>query len=317
MVIKKIGIGIGSGITAGALWGLIFLAPEIATNFTPLELSLGRYVAYGVVSALLIASSWRRLWQQLSWKEWRGLIFLSLTGNIFYYLFLATAVQTGGVAMTSLVIGFLPVVITLAGRLDNNSLRLRKLIPSLLLSIAGLICISWQALTAQEHHGLSGMLYALAALFSWSMYAVCNSRWLGRLRSISAHQWNLLTGVVTGALALILAIPSVLLTPTTHSQSDLFLFTLVVSGVAIFCSVMGNGLWNYASKVLPLTLTGQLIVSESIFGLAYGFLWEQRWPSALELAAIGLMITGVVHSTSAHHSVLTKNANTTDTMTSH
>lgn len=80
---------------------------------------------------------------------------------------------------------------------------------------------------------------------------------------------------------------------------------------------MGNGLWNYASKVLPLTLTGQLIVSESIFGLAYGFLWEQRWPSALELAAIGLMITGVVHSTSAHHSALTKNVNTTDTVTSH
>lgn len=306
MVIKNIWIGIGSGIAAGALWGLIFLAPEIATNFTPLELSIGRYIAYGVVTALLIAPSGKRLWQQLSWKEWRGLVFLSLTGNIFYYLFLATAVQTGGVAMTSLVIGFLPVVITLAGRRDNNSLRLRKLMPSLLFSIAGLICISWQALTEQERHGLSGMLYALAALFSWSRYAVCNSRWLGRLTSISAHEWNLLTGVVTGVLALSVAIPGMLFTSTTHSQSELILFTLVVSGVAIFCSVMGNGLWNYASKVLPLTLTGQLIVSESVFGLLYGFLWEQRWPSTLELVAIGLMTTGVIHSASAHQSALTK-----------
>lgn len=306
MVIKKLWMGISAGIGAGALWGLIFLAPEIATSFTPLELSIGRYVAYGVVTTVLIAPSWQRLWQQLSWKEWRGLLCLSLTGNIFYYLFLASAVQTGGVAMTSLVIGFMPVVITLAGRFDNNATQLRRLTPSLTLSIAGLLCISWQSLTVHGHHGFSGMGYALAALFSWSTYAVWNSRWLDRLKSISAHEWNLLTGVVTGLLALIAAIPTVLLTPTMHSQSELFIFGVVVSGVAVCCSVMGNGLWNYASKILPLTLTGQLIVSESVFGLLYGFIWEQRLPSALELTAIGMMVTGVILSTSAHQSALTK-----------
>ena len=36
---------------------------------------------------------------------------MALTGNTLYYILLSTAVQTGGIAMTSLVIGFLPVAV--------------------------------------------------------------------------------------------------------------------------------------------------------------------------------------------------------------
>jgi hypothetical protein len=34
------------------------------------------------------------------------LIWLAFTGNTLYYILLSTAVQTGGIAMTSLVTGF-------------------------------------------------------------------------------------------------------------------------------------------------------------------------------------------------------------------
>ena len=40
-------LGVGCGLAAGALWGLVFLAPELASEFTPLQLAAGRYVAYG------------------------------------------------------------------------------------------------------------------------------------------------------------------------------------------------------------------------------------------------------------------------------
>lgn len=126
MVINK-KLGITAGIIAGALWGLIFLAPELTPGFTPLQLSAGRYLAYGVVAALLVAPSWRSLASRVTWREWKALIWLSLTGNIVYYLFLAEAVRNGGIAMASIVVGLLPVVVTLVGSRDKQALPFASL----------------------------------------------------------------------------------------------------------------------------------------------------------------------------------------------
>ena len=64
-------LGIGAGIAAGAFWGLVFLAPELVPGFTPLQLSAGRYLAYGIVAALLVARAWPRLRHSLTdfWKS--------------------------------------------------------------------------------------------------------------------------------------------------------------------------------------------------------------------------------------------------------
>ncbi|MGK5056216.1 DMT family transporter [Janthinobacterium sp. LB2P49] len=293
-------LGMLAGIGAGALWGLVFLAPALIPAFQPLELSVGRYLAYGLIAAVLVAPSWRRLLRSLTWREWRGLIWLSLTGNIIYYVLLASAVQTGGVAMTSMVIGLLPLVVTLVGSRDRHAVPLRRLVPSLLLSAGGLACISWQSLASPRHASLLGLLCALAALLSWTVYAVGNSRWLGRLRSVSAQEWNLLTGVVTGGAALLLAIPVALAAPAAHGGTAWQQFAAVVTGVALLCSVVGNGLWNYASRVLPLTLMGQMIVFEFLFALLYGYLWEQRWPTLAEAAATMLLLAGVAACAAVH-----------------
>jgi len=59
-------------------------------------------------------------------------------------------------------------------------------------------------------------------------------------------------------------------------------------------------LWNAASRYLPLSLSGQLIVFETLFALLYGFLHEGRWPRGLEAAAIVLMLAGVLWSVRLH-----------------
>src|SRR3546814_3350309 len=64
-----------------------------------------------------------------------------------------------------------------------------------------------------------GLLCAVGALLSWTGFAVGNSRCLARLDHISAHDWNLLIGVVTGAQALAL-IPVSLLTEPIHHDAD-------------------------------------------------------------------------------------------------
>ncbi|MEN3274625.1 MAG: hypothetical protein V7631_415 [Massilia sp.] len=292
--------GIGAGVAAGALWGLVFLAPELTSGFTSLQRSAGRNLAYGLVAAALIAPSWKRLAGTLTWKEWKAQLWLSLAGNIVYYVFLASAVQAGGVAMASLVIGLLPVAVTLVGSRDKHAVPLRRLLPSLLFGTAGLLCIGWQALSSPGQGSLFGLACAIGALVSWTLYAVGNSRWLARLQAVSAHEWSLLTGVVTGAQALVLALPAFLFTPAQHASSEWLYFAGVVTGIAILCSIVGNGFWNAASRALPLTLVGQLIVFETVFASLYGFLWEGRWPTLLEGAAMMLLVAGVASCARVH-----------------
>ncbi|HEY0589163.1 MAG TPA: DMT family transporter [Pseudoduganella sp.] len=293
----NISLGIIAGIIAGAFWGLVFLAPELTRGFTPLQLSAGRYLAYGVIAAILVSRSWRGLTARLGWREWKALAWLSFAGNIIYYYFLAKAVQTGGIAMASIVIGLLPVVITLVGSRDAGAVPLRSLLPSIVLSTAGLFCISWQHLKSGSP---AGLLYASGGLASWTIYAVGNSRWLARLRSVTPHEWSMLTGLVTGAEALLLAVPAFAPGTPQHGASEWLFFAAVVSSVALLCSIIGNGFWNYASRALPLTLTGQMIVFETLFAALYGFLWEARWPTLIEALAMGLLVAGVASCALAH-----------------
>ena len=299
--LHAIRLGIGAGILAGSFWGLVFLAPILVPGFTPLQLSSGRYLAYGLVALVLIAPLWRRLLPRLGRREWRQLAWLSLCGNIVYYLFVAQAVQSGGGVMTAIVIGLLPLTVTLVGARDHGALPLRRLAPALLLGAAGLGCIAWQSLSAGGARGSAlGLACAVGALVSWTIYAVANSRCLARLDGVTAHEWSLLTGVMTGAQAVLLAVPAFLMGGDAHGSQEWLRFGGVVLAVAIFCSVLGNGLWNFASRTLPLALTGQLIVFETVFASLYGFAWEARWPTGLEIAALVLMVGGVVSCATAH-----------------
>ena len=297
-------VGIACGLGAGALWGLVFLAPELARAFSPLQLTIGRYLAYGVISALLVAPRWRSLLPRIGREGWIALAWLALAGNTLYYILLSSAVQIGGIAMTSLVIGFLPVAVTIIGSRDRDAVPLGRLAPSLLLCMAGAVCIGWQAVAAPASGSVTaqvtGLFCAIGALVSWTAYAVGNSRWLGRLGDVSAHDWNLLTGVVTGAQAIVL-IPVALVTGTIgHSSTEWAQFAAVSIGVAVLASIAGNALWNRMSRLLPLTLVGQMILFETLFALIYGFMWERRLPTALEATAFALVTLSVMTCIAAH-----------------
>jgi drug/metabolite transporter (DMT)-like permease len=300
----QLGWGIGFGVAAGALWGLVFLAPELARDFSALHLAAGRYLVYGLVSVALLGSRWGSLQTWLQPAHWRALVVLSLLGNIVYYVLLASAVQWGGVAMTSLVIGFLPVAVTVVGSREAGAVSLARLAPSLVLSALAIGCIAWQATTADhstvQPHRLAGLLCAIGALASWTAYAVHNARWLGRLDHVSAHDWNLLTGVVTGGLSLLLVPAAILLDPTTHTSAAWLRFAGISTGIAVLASIVGNGLWNRMSRLLPLTLVGQMILFETLFALLYGFLWEWRLPTATELFAVTAVVVSVLLCVRAH-----------------
>ncbi|MGA0586314.1 DMT family transporter [Dyella sp. KRB-257] len=296
--------GILYGMGAGAIWGLVFLTPALLHGFSPLQLSTGRYTCYGVLALALLAPRWRVVTAALGRREWLGLAGLGLVGNIVYFVLLSSAVQLGGIAITSLVVGFLPVTVTVIGSRDHGAVPLRRLLPSIALCVAGAFCIGWQALLPSGYatgvRALLGLLCAVGALAAWTWYAVSNSRWLARLHDVSAHDWSLLTGVVTGALALAL-VPFALLGDTAqHASADWLRFGGVSAALALLASITGNAMWNRMSRLLPLTLVGQMILFETLFALVYGFAWEQRLPTPLETLAFVLLVGGVATCVLAH-----------------
>ena len=302
---RSMRLGMANGVAAGALWGVVFLAPAVLMAFTAVQLSAGRYLFYGAIALLLLGPRWKALAPRLGAAEWRGLVWLSLAGNLVYFLLLATAVQWAGGAAASLIVGLVPVVVTLVGARDAGAVPLRRLAPSLLLCLCGVALVGYEALVSEVlatpwRQRVLGLLCALGALFSWAAYSVGNSRWLARRPDLSAHDWSLLTGVVTGALALLLVPAAFLLPGATLPPTQWALFWGISAGVAVIASVVGNACWNRASRLLPLTLTAQMIVFETLFALAYGFAWQRRWPTLLEALAIVCLIAGVLLCARAH-----------------
>lgn len=221
-------------------------------------------------------------------------------------MLLGSAVQWAGGAATALIIGLLPVVVTVIGTRAAGAVGLRRLAAPCALCVAGVALVAVD--TLQRDGGaqasnlgtrVAGLLCAVGALISWSVYSIGNARWLRRRADLSSQDWSLLTGVVTGALALLLA-PLTLLDTTVHAPLDWARFWAIALVLAVLASVIGNGLWNRASRLLPLTLVGQMIVFETVFALLYGFAWEARLPTGLELAAIACLLVGVLWCAALH-----------------
>jgi drug/metabolite transporter (DMT)-like permease len=94
--------GIANGVAAGALWGIIFLVPAVLQGYTPLQLALGRYLAYGAISAVLLLPRLKRFCLRFGLRDWLTLAWLSVVGNLMYYALVAFAVQSAGGAANSL-----------------------------------------------------------------------------------------------------------------------------------------------------------------------------------------------------------------------
>lgn len=315
---RSMGIGVLCGLLAGAFWGMVFIAPKLLPVFSPWELAIGRYLAYGVVAFVAALPLMRRIARKLTRADCAALLRQAFTGNLLYYVLLAFGVQLAGVGPTSLIIGILPISVTLMGRRDHGAVPLQRLALPLLVVGAGIACINIDLFGgAGAAHGaaageiarpvwqkIAGVLCAVGALICWTLYAVDNARYLQRNPHFSGNEWSALYGLSTGLVSLVLAAIGWALfgdaLTAADSGRDWRWFWMVNAAVALGASLIGNNLWNISSRRLPLTLSGQMIVFETLFALAYGFVFDHRWPRPLELAAIVLLMVGVAWSVRLH-----------------
>jgi drug/metabolite transporter (DMT)-like permease len=296
---------------AGLMWGLVFIAPLLLPQYPAVLLSLGRYLAFGLI-ALPLAWLDRSRLRELTRADWLEALKLSAVGNLLYYLCLAAAIQRAGGPLPTMIIGTLPVVIALVSNrrdaLRDGRLPWRRMAPSLFLIALGIGCVNhaeWQQLSGSAATDIgryaTGAALAVGAVACWTWYPIRNADWLRHHADRSPSTWATAQGLATGPLAAIgmvaflsyravepdpgLELP---LGPTPE------LFVGLMLAIGLFASWLGTLCWNQASQRLPTQLVGQLIVFETLSALAYAFVLRGDMPPWLTLAGIALLVIGVL-----------------------
>lgn len=295
--------GVLAGLSAGALWGMVFVVPRMTPGLSSVDLTAGRFVSYGGFAALAMALTrpsqpWPTFAQAVT------ALGMSVLGATGYYLLLALGIHHAGSEVPTLIIGTIPLWLMLLGK----PLRLKwsALWPGLVLTAAGLLLMmktTWSAapsVASSDAQFCYGVALAGAAMLCWTAFAVLNAAWLKRHPEVSATQWANWLGVATGFGAVLLW----LLCGSAPKE------LLALDGLALIASVcivtgIGAGwaasiLWNIASRRLSVSLCGQLIVSETLFALLYSFAWDRAWPGALQWLAAVLFTLGILASIRAH-----------------
>ncbi|WP_034301151.1 DMT family transporter [Herbaspirillum sp. RV1423] len=310
-------IGILCALCAGLMWGLVFVTPLLLNDYPGVVLSLGRYVAFGLI-ALVPAWFDRRRIGLLSRQDWKTAFKLALVGNLLYYAMLATAIQLADAPLPTMLIGTLPIVISVCANWRpghaSESVAWRRLAPSLVILCMGLMLVNSSEL---EHlrNGIGslgntrrttadyilGCIIAVFAIAGWTWYPIVNSRYLRTHRDINSVTWATAQGLATLPMALAgFALYGIY----GYAAGDNFAFPLgprpgifvaMMLTIGLSASWMGTLLWNKASQLLPTALVAQLIVFETLAALLYAFLLRGTAPDMKVLAGIALLCVGVVY----------------------
>lgn len=291
--------GIAFVLGACSIWGLIFVIPQFMVGFNYIEIAVGRYLFYGLASLIFFLLTQRERYSRTVWKT--ALIYAFLF-SIGYYPCLILGLQYASPAISALIMGVGPITIALYGNWRKKECAFRTLLVPSLLILVGLIFVNYPALVANETPAtyLLGFLTCLCALVTWTWYVVANARFLNLHPEISSSRWATLNGVATlmvvgvcGGVTLFFAPDRIEIEKYMQLTPELktFLWGSLVLGV--ICSWGGIFLWNRAVSYLPLSLAGQLTIFETVFGLLFIYLIDQRLPPLIEGVGILLFLISV------------------------
>ena len=304
--------GVSFALAAGLMWGLVFVGPLLLPEYPAALHTFGRYLAFGLI-ALPLAWLDRTRLRALTRADWVEALKLALVGNIVYYLFLSSAIQRAGAPLPTMVIGTLPVVIAITSNLQSGTapgdarLPWARLLPSLLLIGAGIGLVNHVEIghlradaSADAGRYAVGALLAVGAVACWTWYPIRNAQWLRAHADRSASTWATAQGIATLPLALAGYAAFWLYSTLSGSGFEMPFgpraaqFAGLMFAVGLLASWLGTLCWNEASQRLPTTLSGQLIVFETLAALSYAFMLRGTWPAWETLAGVALLVAGVV-----------------------
>ena len=309
--------GILAGLAAGALWGLVFVAPRMVLGsgsgsppggFNSVDLAAGRFLSYGLIAAVLmfIGLKFEKGMKKLpNLNQAIAALGLSLLGFTGYYLLLVLAINDAGTEMPTLIIGTIPIWVMFLGK--QQGLSFRSLLPGLLLTAAGLVLMAYVQLHGQTDSPSTvpsnywrGIAYALVSMVCWTLFAIFNSVWLKKHPEVSAADWANWLGVATGLGAWLMWLLAGSDVKTMTSDPKFASFAIICIATGLGSAWLATIFWNIASQRLSASLCGQLIVSETVFALIYSSWWDGQLPALLAIFAGVMFVLGILASIKAH-----------------
>lgn len=293
--------GIVFALSACFIWGLIFIIPQFMSSFSPIEIVFGRYLFYGGASLLILLRSRLKGVCRYPLSVWIKALFLSFLSG--YYLWVVLGIRYASPEICALILGISPITIAFYGNWKQKEGNLKFLLLPSLLILIGLVMINAPhiILTSSSWEYSIGLICSFISLFSWSAYVVLNSRFLKINSHIISNDWATIQGVttlfwvITCALACLLLGGKLEMDKYLNWNQDTLAFLAGCATLGLLCSWVGAFLWNKASVYLPVSLAGQLMIFETIFGIIFVYMLEQQLPTFMESSGIVLLLGAVIY----------------------
>ena len=151
-----------------------------------------------------------------------------------------------------------------------------------------------------------GILLAIAAVSLWTSFSLANQRAQADRPGMDARVWTALI-LVGGGAEMLAFMPAGLALGVFHIPqlglgwdvaAPLYIWS---TALVILPSIGGALAWKFAAQRLPVALSAQLIVSETVFGTIFGLALHGRSPTLPDILGILLLVAGVVTAIRVFH----------------
>ena len=303
--------GVLLGVAAGALWGLIYIAPLVVPEYNPVLVALSRFIAFGVISLpflVVFRKELRAFSRADMWEAFK----LPLFGNVLFYCLLTICIRMAGAPLAGMFMAVIPVLVAIASNVryagSESAVPWRMILPPLAVIFLGLVIAN---LTEFEHAAAAsatggreywiGVGFGLAAVVAWTWFSIMNAEWLLKHPNHSTGAWTCLQGVTVLPLATALFAVfawglDFMDTSVTMMGPAPWMFLGVALTIGLLCSWVAMACWNRMSQLLPAALGGQLIVFESVFAVVYALIWRGEMPTLSMTVGFMILMGGVLGS---------------------
>mgnify|MGYP000378041437 CR=1 FL=1 len=161
-------IGVLLGIAAGALWGLIYIAPLLLPQYNPVLVALGRFIAFGLVSLpfmFFMKEDLKRFTKPDIIEAFR----LPFFGNVVFYSLITVCIRMSGAPLAGMFMAVIPVLVAIVANVryqrEGRGLSWGSITPPLVLIFFGLVIANWTEFQYITSSGSTGLDFWIGVLF--------------------------------------------------------------------------------------------------------------------------------------------------------
>jgi drug/metabolite transporter (DMT)-like permease len=277
-------LGIIQTIASGVCFGFLGLFGKwlYENNVKPGELLALRFLLAAAISFVFILLRFpKRL--DLSLKEWLRCALLGVFGYALFSFCFFSALKGLSASLTVLLLYTFPVLVAIGGWIFFGEKIPKDHLPAIPLAGAGLLLLVWKDVSIDRAEYL---VFGMAAAVFYAIYILVSSRWLKTVDpSVSTPCIQLFAGLTLG---------SIYLTDLSRTQSIIQQNWLVLSLVAIICSIAAMGLFLAGLQKLKSWEVSILSTTEPLTGVLVAMLLLSEKLSLLQWTGAIFIVSALI-----------------------